>query len=70
MHHKRLKSIGRAFNNHFIAFNQANHIYSSVGMVFHFFGEPMSAGFNKFAFVQAGTFFHPAIAFSNFLNID
>ena len=65
MDYKWLECIFRTFDNHFIAFDKTKNVYTPICVVLHFFGEPMTAGFDKFTIVKPGTFFDPAITFGH-----
>src|ERR1019366_1230169 len=67
MYNKWFKSIDRAFYYSFFTFNQVQYIYSAMGIMMYFWSKPMSPCFDKFPFMQAGFFFHPAFTFINLL---
>ena len=66
MYFNWLKGVVRTFNNDFITFDQADHIYSSICVMVHLFSEPVPPRFYKFRFMKTCSFFHPAVSFSDF----
>src|SRR5262245_5311084 len=59
---ERIEVAFRTLNHRFIALDKVEDVDPALCVVGHGFGEPMSTGLNKLAFMQARAFFAPAVA--------
>src|ERR1035441_6283473 len=65
VHNEWLKRTAGTFYNCFFALDKVQDIHGPLCLMRHNPGEPVSPGLNEFQFVQASTFFPPAIACPN-----
>ncbi|SUX59190.1 Uncharacterised protein [Citrobacter amalonaticus] len=62
------KCAARTIDHGLRTFDQVQNVHTTLSMVCHWGSKPVTAGFDKLTFVHPGSFFPPAVPFSNGLN--